>query len=164
MLKASASYQLGFLCTSTYTCQSTSSTYGTLCVCLKLNFPVTTRRNLQGVGLVGTLPATLQGLEALKVLNLANNRLNGSLPSSWGSLHSLPALQQLNLAQNQLSGGLPSEWGSKQRWSSLQLLDLSVNNLTGQLPQTWLQAGEELWKLGILSVYCRIRISDVHVL
>ncbi len=41
---------------------------------------------------------------------LLNNRIGGSLPSSWGSPGAFPRLQILALQNNSLTGGVPAEW------------------------------------------------------
>lgn len=45
----------------------------------------------------------------LEFLRLQNNRLNGSLPSSWGSLSKL---QYAQLAFNTLTGTVPTSWSN----------------------------------------------------
>lgn len=96
-----------------------------------------TSLSLQGVGLVGPLPAGLGDLTQLQVLNLASNQLTGTLPDTWGSTTALFGLQQLLLTSNQLGGGLPSEWGRPGRWPALASLQLGDNNFTGGLPTEW---------------------------
>ena len=96
-------------------------------------------------GLTGSVPATINQLQGLSVLelndndlngpvpdlsatsifllDLANNRLTGSIPASLGSL----PLVFLFLDNNQLTGSIPANIGS-------QFLDLSNNQLTGSIP------------------------------
>lgn len=112
-------------------------------------------------GLVGSLPAELQNLRELQVLNLGDrtvpqpnvaNRLSGGIPSwlanlprlqelsLWGSfldgpipasLGSLAELRVLQLDGNQLTGSIPGELGNL---AALRVLRLGSNNLTGQIP------------------------------
>ena len=71
-----------------------------------------------------TLPATLQ------VLDLANNRLTGTIPPS--SLAALPSLTVLDLANNDLSGALPDALPP-----NLSVLNASHNSFSGSLPSSW---------------------------
>ncbi|XP_047066299.1 receptor-like protein kinase [Lolium rigidum] len=60
---------------------------------------------LPGHGLEGAIPgACLAGLAHLQELNLANNRLMGTIPSWFGELHHL---RYLDLSDNSLVGGVP---------------------------------------------------------
>ncbi|KAF5838628.1 hypothetical protein DUNSADRAFT_2463 [Dunaliella salina] len=72
-----------------------------------------------------------RGLQGLKILDLAENALEGGLPGSWGSMRQLLTLQ---LQGNQLSGLLPASWGSM---VSLRLLNASHNSLQGPLPRSY---------------------------
>ena len=49
------------------------------------------------------LEASLQGLTQLRSLNLSNNALTGTLPSTWD----FPDMKVLNLSANQLNGTVP---------------------------------------------------------
>jgi Leucine-rich repeat (LRR) protein len=59
----------------------------------------------------GTLPNdwSLDASTSLTTIDLSNNSLSGTLPTSWASLHTL---QWLDLSHNQLEGQLPAEWGN----------------------------------------------------
>lgn len=84
---------------------------------------------LPGVGIRGSIPPnTLSKLDALRVLSLRSNRLNGSLLSD---ISSLPSLHYLFLQHNNLSGEIPSLLSP-----SLVVLDLSFNSFTGNIPTT----------------------------
>lgn len=83
--------------------------------------------HLPGIGFTGPIPANSIGkLDALKVLSLRSNYLNGTLPSD---ITSISSLQYVYLQNNNFSGVLPA-------FRSLQLnaLDLSFNALTGNIP------------------------------
>ncbi|KAJ8751495.1 hypothetical protein K2173_016718 [Erythroxylum novogranatense] len=83
---------------------------------------------LPGVGFVGHIPAnTLGKLDALTVLSLRSNLLNGNLPSD---ITSLPSLQRLFLQHNNFSGGVPTSFSPQ-----LKVIDLSFNSFTGGIPQ-----------------------------
>ncbi|CAK7323477.1 unnamed protein product [Dovyalis caffra] len=84
---------------------------------------------LPGVGLVGNIPPkTIGKLDALRVLSLRSNVLEGGLPSD---ITSLPSLQNLFLQHNNFSGGIPTSLSLQ-----LNVLDLSYNSFTGNIPQT----------------------------
>lgn len=88
---------------------------------------------LPGIGLVGPIPAnTLGKLDALRVLSLRSNALNGGIPSD---IASLPSLYSLFLQHNNFSGNVPTSFSTQ-----LSILDLSFNFLTGSIPlsiQNW---------------------------
>lgn len=58
---------------------------------------------LIGCNLRGEIPKSISNLTRLKILNLANNELEGTVPS----LVNLKSLELLNLKRNQLSGEFP---------------------------------------------------------
>ncbi|KAK1437010.1 hypothetical protein QVD17_02795 [Tagetes erecta] len=87
---------------------------------------VTTIR-LPAVGLTGPIPPnTLGELDALKVLSLRSNYLNGNLPSD---LLSLPSLRSLFLQHNNFTSNIPAFFPHH-----LHVLDLSFNSFTGSIP------------------------------
>nr|XP_043622145.1 probable inactive receptor kinase At5g58300 [Erigeron canadensis] len=89
---------------------------------------VTTLR-LPGIGLYGPIPPnTLGNLDALTILSLHSNFLNGSLPSD---ILSLPSLSDIYLNKNSFSGEIPSDLSSQ-----LVTLDLSSNSFTGNIPDS----------------------------
>lgn len=61
-------------------------------------------------------------------MNLSNNSISGSIPSS---LYNAPELETLDLSNNLMSG----EFGSVGGWRSLRFLNMSGNSLTGKLPE-----------------------------
>ncbi|OWM74718.1 hypothetical protein CDL15_Pgr002609 [Punica granatum] len=69
-------------------------------------------------------------MQRLRVLDLANNRLSGSVPSGVPALHNL---KQLILKGNQFSGPLPADLGL---CPHLCVLDFSNNLFTGELPES----------------------------
>jgi len=62
------------------------------------------------------------------VLRMAANNLNGTLPSSLGSLN---ALDTILMSDNHLTGGIPASLGLL---SELRFLDMVNDNLTGEIP------------------------------
>lgn len=82
---------------------------------------------LPGVGLYGTIPSnTLVKLDALTVLSLRSNGLNGNLPSD---ILSLASLRSIYLQENNFSGNIPSTFSPQ-----LNVIDLSFNSFTGSIP------------------------------
>nr|DAD41370.1 TPA_asm: hypothetical protein HUJ06_015693 [Nelumbo nucifera] len=92
---------------------------------------LTALRNLTVVSLSnnyfsGGVPSVF---EAVQVLDLSSNLINGSFPSDFGGV----SLRYLNLSYNRLVGRIPPEFG-KQIPGNVTL-DLSFNNLTGEIPE-----------------------------
>uniref|UniRef100_A0A0D9Y2A4 Leucine-rich repeat-containing N-terminal plant-type domain-containing protein n=1 Tax=Oryza glumipatula TaxID=40148 RepID=A0A0D9Y2A4_9ORYZ len=86
---------------------------------------------LSGNGFSGQIPASLGNghfAEQLLIMDVSNNSLTGSLPSSLGGLK---GLLKMDLSNNLLQGSLPPELAGL---GSLTLLDLRNNSLTGGLP------------------------------
>lgn len=82
---------------------------------------------LPGIGLTGNIPPNSLGkLDALQVLSLRSNKLNGTLPADVASL---PSLRFLYLQHNKLSGHLPGSFSPM-----LNSIDLSFNSFTGEIP------------------------------
>ena len=77
-----------------------------------------------------SIPSSLGNLTNLTVLNLGSNQLVGSIPSSLGSLTNLA---RLYLHHNQLSGTIPSSLGNL---SKLIALYLNHNQLSGTIPSS----------------------------
>jgi hypothetical protein len=77
------------------------------------------------------LPAVAPHMHSLL---LANCRLTGQLPRTWGNWSSM---QDISLQGNSITGTLPE---SSSALSSLQSLSLTNNKLHGTLPWLWGQA------------------------
>ncbi|XP_047337205.1 protein STRUBBELIG-RECEPTOR FAMILY 3-like [Impatiens glandulifera] len=88
----------------------------------------------------GSIPTTLP--ITLESFSLSSNQLNGSIPSSLSSLVQLSAL---SLNDNQLSGELPDAF---EGLAVLANLDFSSNNLSGPLPPS-MQSLSSLTKLNL---------------
>ena len=100
-----------------------------------------TRLELGDNGLTGSIPSTLGSLANLERLNLSSNELSGPIPIALGRLANLFFL---NLSRNELSGSVPPWLGDM---SSLLALYLSGNELTGGIPDEL--ANLNLWGLGL---------------
>ncbi|XP_020693988.2 receptor-like protein EIX2 [Dendrobium catenatum] len=80
--------------------------------------------------LSGTIPSSIGYLQELQIINLSNNFLIGSIPSS---LHNCSYLKALILEHNNLSGQIPDSLG---KLIQLQTLHLNNNDLSGLIPQS----------------------------
>ncbi|RCV26082.1 hypothetical protein SETIT_5G217000v2 [Setaria italica] len=96
----------------------------------------------------GSIPVKLMELGYLQFLDLAYNRISGSIPHSLANLKAmtqdqvgkipdeityLVGLMGLNISHNQLSGEIPVKLGQLQ---SMESLDLSWNELSGEIPSS----------------------------
>ncbi|TVU26932.1 hypothetical protein EJB05_29505, partial [Eragrostis curvula] len=83
--------------------------------------------DLAGQRLTGTLPPSLGNLTFLRTLNLSSNQFSGHLPD----FTHLRKLEVLNLSRNSLQGVIPD---SLFNCSNLRKLNLYGNHLGGQIP------------------------------
>nr|TKW15234.1 hypothetical protein SEVIR_5G223700v2 [Setaria viridis] len=96
----------------------------------------------------GSIPVKLMELGYLEFLDLAYNRISGSIPHSLANLKAmtqdqvgkipdeityLVGLMGLNISHNQLSGEIPVKLGQLQ---SMESLDLSWNELSDEIPSS----------------------------
>jgi Leucine-rich repeat (LRR) protein len=92
-----------------------------------------TELTLGRLGLNGSLPASLSRLRSVHTLYISSNEyLRSSIPSSIGDMS---ALRYLNLKDNDLSGSIPSSLGGAGQ-GQLMFLSLRENRLTGALPSS----------------------------
>ncbi|XP_042499522.1 MDIS1-interacting receptor like kinase 1 [Macadamia integrifolia] len=78
--------------------------------------------------LAGSIPTSLSNLTRLRRLGLSGNFFSGEIPTSIGSLF---ALEELYLDHNQLQGSIPASFKGL---SSLKRLELQGNKLSGEFP------------------------------
>ncbi|EFJ48485.1 hypothetical protein VOLCADRAFT_90760 [Volvox carteri f. nagariensis] len=90
----------------TFRCHNESMLLGGLPAGLVALTPFLQELRMQGCRITGRLPAQLSQLRYLRVLDLSENALAGSLPSAWSSM----TLGYLNLSHNALTGTLPTSW------------------------------------------------------
>ncbi|GKE04946.1 leucine-rich repeat-containing protein, partial [Tanacetum coccineum] len=76
----------------------------------------------------GGIPNTFGSLISLKVLNLSHNNLNGEIPNALGNIS---GIESLDLSWNQLIGEIPQ---SLAEINGLEVLNLSENQLVGRIP------------------------------
>ncbi|CAN6448787.1 unnamed protein product [Victoria cruziana] len=81
--------------------------------------------------LTGSIPSSFSNLSSLTQLDLSSNQLTGSIPSSFSNLS---FLTRLDLSSNQLTGSIPSSFSTP---SSLTYLFLDNNHLTGSIPSSF---------------------------
>eukprot|EP00956_Cyclotella_meneghiniana_P002689 scaffold3165_cov62-Cyclotella_meneghiniana.AAC.11 len=84
---------------------------------------------IKAPGLGGSIPEDICRSLSLKVLNLAGNRLEGSISPF---VSNLAVLEVFNLSSNRLVSSIPPQLGMLE--GSLKHLDLSSNRLTGIIP------------------------------
>ncbi|KAG2315373.1 hypothetical protein Bca52824_018495 [Brassica carinata] len=77
----------------------------------------------------GSIPTSITQLSSLKALNLSSNSISGEIPDTIGDLISL---KNLSLSSNKLSGPIPDSISSI---PDLTHLDLSGNQLNGTVPR-----------------------------
>ncbi|KAL5993328.1 hypothetical protein ACLOJK_014252 [Asimina triloba] len=84
--------------------------------------------NLANNLLSGSLPSSISNFSSLQILLLGENHFSGQIPFSIGQLSQV---LKLDLSRNWFSGHIPPTIGS---CSHLAYLDLSQNNLSGPIP------------------------------
>ena len=86
---------------------------------------------LEDNGLTGSFPTSIGNLKELEVLSVFRNSLSGNIPETYSKLKKL---KTLNLSNNNLSGEIPSFLGEL---DNLTTLSLYLNDFTGEIPQTF---------------------------
>ncbi|XP_022685249.1 leucine-rich repeat protein 1 [Setaria italica] len=95
-------------------------------ICDSKNYVI--RLDLGKAGIIGPLVPQLGGLKKLQYLELFDNGLNASIPTTLGNLSNL---LNLDLQENMLTGMIPASLGSI---GTLKNLRLYGNKLTGPIP------------------------------
>jgi len=84
--------------------------------------------DLNNNNLIGSIPSSVVNLSNLSLLVLYNNKISGSIPTSFGNLSNI---NLIDLSSNQLSGTIPSSLGNL---TNLATLNLAYNQLSGNIP------------------------------
>lgn len=86
-----------------------------------------TKLVLQTNALNGDLHAckNFTALQWLTVLSLDNNKITGTLPEAWNTMHNL---KTMTLSYNSIQSGIPQSYSNM---TALETIDLSHNQLTG---------------------------------
>jgi uncharacterized protein YjbI with pentapeptide repeats len=92
---------------------------------------------LNGNNLSGSIPNNVELMLNLKVLEIGNNYITGTIPSHLGHTN----LHSLHLYMNNLSGSLPSSIGNLQ---NLEMLFLHSNQFSGTIPPSFVTMAK-LW-------------------
>ncbi|MEO1032277.1 MAG: immunoglobulin domain-containing protein [Bacteroidota bacterium] len=86
---------------------------------------------LSNNNLSGTIPSSIEDLTQLDELFLFLNNITGAIPTEIGNLSNLV---ELNLTSNDLSGPIPSTIGNL---NNLEFLNLGSNDLIGNIPSSF---------------------------
>lgn len=105
---------------------------GSIPECIWSSMPQVSTLHMSGNGLVGTL-GRLSSF-GLSDLNLAHNRLSGTIPSSFQHYGNF---DKLDLSNNKLSGTLSSSFLVS---NSQLMLNMSLNRLSGDIPSSFMHA------------------------
>ncbi|RWR92666.1 leucine-rich repeat receptor-like serine/threonine-protein kinase BAM3 [Cinnamomum micranthum f. kanehirae] len=84
--------------------------------------------NLSNNLLSGSLPSSISNFSSLQIILLRDNQFSGQIPATIGELNQVLTL---DLSRNGFSDDIPPEMG---KCSHLTYLDLSQNNLSGHIP------------------------------
>ncbi|XP_008383306.1 receptor-like protein EIX2 [Malus domestica] len=84
--------------------------------------------NLAENHLNGTIPSSLCDMQNLTTLSLRSNQFYGEFPEAWSVWHDIWVV---DVADNNLSGNIPSSMGVP---SSLVILKMNNNNFDGEIP------------------------------
>ncbi|CAJ1930821.1 unnamed protein product [Cylindrotheca closterium] len=85
---------------------------------------------LQDNKIAGPIPTEIGEMRRLRLLDLGNNLLTGTIPTEFKRLKELKS--RLSLASNRIRGSIPSEFGELDK---LRIIDLRRNRLSGSVPE-----------------------------
>jgi hypothetical protein len=105
---------------------SECDSYGITCVVDQQGQEHVSRVDLTDNGLTGSLPSSLSDLPFLEAFDAAYNDIGGSIPTLSG----LAELEDFDVHQNQITGSIPSLVGL----TNLTSFDVGSNLLTGAIP------------------------------
>ena len=101
------------------------------CCVAEINMAFSSELSAMGANhnnLVGELPAEMNNLASLEILNLDRNMISGDALST---IMDLSELREIRMFFTQVSGEIPVEIGNLQK---LEIFSLSQNELTGEIP------------------------------
>jgi Leucine-rich repeat (LRR) protein len=99
------------------------------------------RATVSKQSLSGTIPSCIwSSMPALQTLHLSSNGLVGTLDDLGANTSSAKQLQFVSLSNNKLVGSIPSSW---QQYGGFQFLDLSSNKLSGTLSNDFVLQGTD---------------------
>ncbi|CBI17888.3 unnamed protein product, partial [Vitis vinifera] len=81
----------------------------------------------------GPIPKEIGSLRNLNQLDLSENNMTGSIPSTIKGMKSLQSLSSLNLSHNSFWGPIPESF---RELITLDYMDLSHNNISGSIPKS----------------------------
>mmetsp|Transcript_50252 Transcript_50252/g.74600 ORF Transcript_50252/g.74600 Transcript_50252/m.74600 type:complete len:285 (+) Transcript_50252:92-946(+) len=93
-----------------------------------------------GNAVQGTIPSSIGSLTGVTAVDIFNCDLTGTIPPSLGSLGN-GTLTRLNLENGQLTGVLP---GNLLPSPTLHMLNINNQQLTGSIPTTWFEDSSPL--------------------
>lgn len=99
-----------------------------------VNAHIPTGINLPNNNLNGTIPTSIGKLDNLEILTLHHNKLSGTIPKE---IANLSKLRNLNIYMNNLSGAVPEGVGKP----PTEWVHLNYNKLTGPLPNSLVKMG-----------------------
>ena len=82
-----------------------------------------------GASVRGTIPASIDKLSHLRVIDLRDNLIDGTIPPNIAKIH---GLEEVYLGDNKLQNGIPPKLG---RLQYLRTLSVYNNSLSGKLPR-----------------------------
>ncbi|CAL8174016.1 unnamed protein product [Prunus armeniaca] len=104
---------------------------------VRINLPNLEEFYCGGNKFTGTIPASLSNSSRLRMLNLAENGLTGTLPAE--NLGSLRSLVSINSSRNRLGSGTTGDWNFLSflaNCTSLEDFGMDTNHFGGEIPSS----------------------------